>query len=119
MSNLEQLAATIAQNASTIARFLLENGHSEFSFDHDSPARFPGNANHEILTARHDLVWAAKQIQYLALGPNESLQMLPLTGVSLTLAIVVTFQQQNTMFGGGIASLPDLQNVQWVCSYQK
>jgi hypothetical protein len=80
MSSLEQLAAKISRNASVVAGFLEENGHPEFSFKPDSPVRFPLDASSEVLSARQDLIWAARQIQYLAMGPTESL--LGLSGVS-------------------------------------
>ena len=81
-SPLENLAASITKSASTVAQFLRQTGHAQPSFAPDAPARFPVDAGQDVVAARNELIYAARQLQFLALGPTESLQWFALTGVS-------------------------------------
>lgn len=73
--SLEQLASTISSATSTITKFLQDNGHPQPSFAADSPTDFPAEAPLEVATARIDLLTAARQLQFLALWPKDSVLM--------------------------------------------
>jgi len=82
---LLDLAAEISKNAAIITDFLDQGEHRQPSFEATGPARFPASAGEEVLAARSQLIHTARQLQFLALGPTESLQWYALTGVSLLL----------------------------------
>lgn len=86
--SLTDLASDIARNAATISEFLENAGHAQPSFASTGPARFPADAADEILAARTNLIHAARQLQFLALGPTEALQWFALTGVSTVITCV-------------------------------
>lgn len=81
-SPLEDLAASISKNAFVVSDFLRQEGYSQPSLAHDAPARFPSEVDEDVVTARTELIHAARQLQFLALGPTDSLAWFALTGVS-------------------------------------
>lgn len=81
---LEDLAFTITKNASLVTNFLRENNHTQPSFSPYGPSKFPAEAPDSILSARRELIAAARQLHFLALGPTEALQWYTLTGVRLS-----------------------------------
>ena len=81
-SPLTDLSTDIAKNAAIIADFYREAGVDQPSFSPNAQARFPSGAGEDVLAARSQLIYTARQMQFLALGPTESLQWFALTGVS-------------------------------------
>ncbi|KAK5123263.1 hypothetical protein LTR85_002693 [Meristemomyces frigidus] len=77
---LLDLAADIVKNATVVREFLTQAGHSQPSFSPDGPAKFPADAGEDVVAARTQLIYAARQLQLLVLGPTESLQWFALTG---------------------------------------
>ncbi|KAK3671767.1 hypothetical protein LTR78_008312 [Recurvomyces mirabilis] len=76
---LKGLAADITKNAAIVSDFL-DKTNNHFTFDTDSPPSFPKTASEDVTAARMQLIYAARQLQFLALGPTESLQWFALSG---------------------------------------
>ena len=81
--SLIDIAADIAKNAAIVTDFLKELGHVQPDFAVESPSRYPADAPPAVVAARSQLVHDARQLQFLALGPFESLQWYALAGVSI------------------------------------
>lgn len=80
---LLDLASSISAHAATVSTYLTQSGHAQPSFAASGPARFPADAPQDVQAARAELVHAARQLQFLALGPTEALQWFALTGVGV------------------------------------
>jgi len=82
-SPLKDIATDISKNAAIVTNFLTNAGHPQPSFIPGKGfVRFPPDAGEDVLAAGAQLIYAARQLQFLALGPTESLQWHALAGVS-------------------------------------
>lgn len=71
---MEQLSEQLHKATKIVADYLRINGHTQPSFDRDSPPNtLPADAPHEIKAARLQIVDCTLKIQQLALGPAEFL----------------------------------------------
>ncbi|KAM3065296.1 hypothetical protein ACMFMG_004319 [Clarireedia jacksonii] len=68
---MENLAALISANTSTLTKQLRENGHPEPTMSNDSPIYFP-DLGSKANTARAELIQAAEELILLANGPYDS-----------------------------------------------
>ena len=83
-NSLTNIAADILQYATVLSEGLEDAGHGAPSLAPASPPACPRDLNREAQQARCKLIHAARQLQFLALGPTEALQWYALTGVGRT-----------------------------------
>ncbi|KAL9093919.1 MAG: hypothetical protein Q9165_003842 [Trypethelium subeluteriae] len=71
---LEHIASIVIGNASLVTEYLREEHYAQPSFSSNGPPKFPSTEPANVLAARRGLITAARQLQFLALGPTEALQ---------------------------------------------
>ncbi|KAI9684552.1 MAG: hypothetical protein M1822_005640 [Bathelium mastoideum] len=86
-ASIEDLSSIISKNAALVTGFLRRENYSQPSFLPSGSLGFPKDTPEEVSSARRELIFAARQLQFLALGPTEALQWYALTGRVLTRVI--------------------------------
>ncbi|KAI9656044.1 MAG: hypothetical protein M1821_005105 [Bathelium mastoideum] len=79
-ASIEDLSSNISKNAALVTGFLRRENYSQPSFLPSGSLGFPKDTPEEVSSARRELIFAARQLQFLALGPTEALQWYALTG---------------------------------------